>query len=321
MKNFISIIPLILLLYEPSFPCNVCGGGTNDIGVLALDGRALFGIGFDYDHYLGVWNEYGKWLSSDNTQTQKKIFIGGAYRLNRFLQFNFSVPYVWNYNNIPGYKARGSGIGDLTISGRYEFFHEFQLQKVNGKNRIDKTKPYLAVTFGFTLPTGKSIETAEHEADITGKGYYMTSLGVSLIKSIIRNRFQVSTDLSWQHSFEKTYNKYFGQVQPNLFKQQLGDKFNYSITLNYIFGSEHAVALTISGFLQNSYTQNGQKVDNTNEKTMKIGLAYSYYPTLKIRITPTIKYSIAGDNFGKNATGSFNAGVSITYYIPDYTIK
>lgn len=299
----------------------MCGGGTSDIGVLALDGRALFGIGFNYDHYLGVWNEYSKWLSSANTQNQTKVFIGGSYRFNRHIQFGFSVPYVWNYNNIPGLKARSGGIGDITISGRYEFFHEFQLRKINGKNRIDKVKPYLAVTFGITLPTGKSIETAEHETDITGKGYYVTSLGISLIKSLIRSRLQVSTDLNWQHCFKKTYDKYFGQVQQNPFNQQLGDRFNYSITLNYIFGSEHAVSVTASGFLQNSYLQNGQRVDNTNEKSLNLSLAYSYYPTIQLRITPVIKYSLAGDNFGKNATGSFNAGISVTYYIPDYTIK
>lgn len=315
MKKILTII-FFTLICKTIYPCNVCGGGTSDIGVLSLDGRLLFGFGLSYDKYNGTWDNSGKWIKSVYAQSQTKLLLGVAYRVSRHVQFSVSLPYAFNQSEVPGAQKNASGFSDMNISGRYEFFHEFQMKKVNGKSRIDKSLPYLAITFGLQLPTGRSIETAKNETEVTGKGYYATTLGVSLIKSIIRNRLQVTTDFSWQHSFEKTYDKYFNQPTTQ-FKQKPGDKFNYSLTLNYIFGSESAVSLTASGFLQSAYSLNGQSISNSDERVTNLTLAYTYYPHIQLRITPTVKFSLPGDNFGKNATGSLMLGINFAYYIPD----
>jgi outer membrane autotransporter protein len=127
------------------------------------------------------------------------------------------------------------------------------------------------------LPTGKSEETAKNEIDVTGKGFFTTSLGVSLRKSVIKNRFQLIADFSWQHSFSKEYKTYFGGPPPFSTKQA-GDKFNYSLTANYIFSSEHAVSFTASGFNQGSYLINDIAANNSDERSMNFALAYTYYP-------------------------------------------
>jgi hypothetical protein len=103
-------------------PCNICGGGTGDIVVLALDGRALVNLGLSYDSYLGSWDQNGVWRESAYKKDQARFSLAFAYRLNRHLQFGVSVPYVTNFHNVPGLKQRGSDIGDIYIAGRYEFF-------------------------------------------------------------------------------------------------------------------------------------------------------------------------------------------------------
>jgi hypothetical protein len=301
--------------------CNICGGGTNDIVILALDGRALVNFGFSYDNYAGVWNEYGIWRPSSYSTPQVKFALSAAYRINKHLQFGLTIPFLMNYSNIPGVKSEGKGLGDISLTGRYEFFHEFQVRKGKDRSEIDKVLPYLAVTFGITLPTGKSEETAENEVDITGKGFLMTSLGFSLTKSLIRNRLQISTDFSWQHCFEKSYDKYFGEDLGSPYTKRLGDKFNYGVSLNYIFGSEHAVGLAVSGFSQTPYFVNDQEGRNSSERALTFAMAYTYYPTLQFRITPSVRWIIPSDNVGKNATGSTTFSVNFTYYFPDYTIK
>ncbi len=302
-------------------PCNLCGGGTSDLIILAIDGRALINLGFSYDNYLGVWDQFGTWRESGFTKTQMRYSLSGAYRLNKHIQFGLSIPFYMNYNAVPGLKQRSSGLGDINISGRYEFFHEFQMKKKDGKEQIDKVLPYLALTFGITLPTGKSEETAENDVDVVGKGFYTTSLGISLTKTLIKNRFQISTDLSWQHSFKKTYNEYFGVALSSPFIKQPGDRYNYGLTFNYIFNNWHAVSLAISGYSQSCYYINSIEGLNSTEHGLNFMVMYTFYPSVPIRISPSIKWTIPTNNLGKNATGSTTFVLNLVYYFPDYDIK
>ena len=315
-----KILTIILVCYavfeSPVYTCNSCGGGTGDLAVLSLDGLALFNIGFSRDQFNGVWDKNGNWLTNNYSQSQFKIAMNSAYRLNRHIQFAVSLPFVFNNSNIPGLKQNGSGIGDLIIGGRYELFHEFQPKKEGKKLKLDKTLPYLAITFGLNLPTGKSEENAQNDVDITGKGFYSTTLGISVTKTIIRSKLQILGDFSWQHSFEKKYSSYFGKPITYDYRKKAGEKFNYSLTANYIINSFHSVSLTASGFFQNNYKLNGSEIDNSNERSSAIVLAYTYYPWVPFRITTSVKTGLPGDDMGMNAPGSTTYNINFTYYIP-----
>lgn len=304
------------MLESSVYSCNSCGGGTGDLAVLSLDGLALFNIGLSRDQFNGVWDKNGTWLKNNYSQSQFKIAMNSAYRLNRHIQFAVSLPFIFNNSNIPGLKQNGSGIGDLTIGGRYELFHEFQPRKEGKKLKLDKTLPYLAITFGLNLPTGKSEENAENDVDITGKGFYSTTLGISVTKTIIRSKLQILGDFSWQHSFEKKYSSYFGEPITYDYRKQAGEKFNYSLTANYIINSFHSVSLTASGFFQNNYKLNGSEIDNSNERSSALILAYTYYPWVPFRITTSVKTGVPGDDMGMNAPGSTTFNINFTYYIP-----
>lgn len=321
MRRILPFFIFLFILIPETKTCNICGGGTGELVVLALDGRALFNAGIFYDSYKGVWDQYGTYRVSQYTKNQYRFSLSGAYRFDKHLQFAVTIPYIMNYQNVPGLKSNSSSFGDIVMSGRYEFFHEYQLKKKNNKDYIDRTLPYLAVTFGLTLPTGKSEENAENDVDVTGKGFFMSSLGISLTKTLIKNKFQVSMDFSWQHSFQKTYESYFGQKLSTPMVKQQGDKFNYSMMFNYIFNSWHAVSFSASGYSQSPYTINSVRTELSDERSINFTMMYSYYPTLLFRITPQIKWNIPLDNLGKNATGSTTFGVNFTYYFDDYDIK
>jgi hypothetical protein len=316
MKKITLVLFLVFSFLNSSDACNSCGGGTGDLAVLSLDGLALFNIGFSRDQYTGFWDKNGNWRKNNYSQSQFRILFNSAYRLNRYLQFAVSLPMVFNSSNIPGLKQKGSGIGDITIGGRFEIFHEFQPKKSGKKLSLDKTLPYLAVTFAVTLPTGKSEENAENDVDITGKGFYSTTLGISATKSIIKSKLQILTDLSWQHSFEKKYSSYFGQPITYDYIKQPGEKFNYALTVNYIINSRHAAALTASGFYQNSFSQNGTKKDNTGERSTNLSFAYTFYPSIPFRITSSVKLALTGNDLGVNAQSSTAYNINFTYYIP-----
>jgi hypothetical protein len=316
MKKLLLVIIFAVILQPDIFSCNSCGGGTGDLAVLSLDGLALFNIGFNRDEITGVWDKDGKWIKNNYSQSQYKLSLNIAYRLNRHIQFAVSMPFVFNNSSIPGLKQNGSGIGDITVGGRYEIFHEFQPKKNGKKLSLDKSLPYLALTFGINLPTGKSDETAENDVDITGKGYYSSTLGISLTKSIIKSKFQLIGDFSWQHSFEKKYTSYFGTPITYDFRKQPGEKFNYNLTANYIINSRHAVSLSASGFFQGNYRKNDETIQNTEERNTNFILAYTFYPSIPFRITSSFKLGLPQNNFGVNAQGSTSFNINFTYYIP-----
>lgn len=313
MKKLIIIIILLLVL-ESGYSQICCGGGVYDVAVLSLNKKALFNVTYKFDNYIGVWDNNSDWRKTNHTSYQMLPAFSGAFRFNRNLQAGVLIPYVINRNDLPGLESGGSGIGDIVFTGRYELFHEYSLYKEKNKIKTDRNTPYVAITFGMTFPTGKSDENAKSEVDITGKGFYTSSLGVSVIKTILKNKVQIGGDLNWQHSFKKTYEQYYGN--PAIpYERKQGDRFNYAVSANYLINFYNSVSLAIGGFIQNNYSIDGNAVDNSGENALSFIASYTYYPETYIRISPLVKWNIPASGIGKNATGSFLLGINLVYYL------
>jgi hypothetical protein len=316
MKKIFLLLIFITILYSGGiYSQSCCGGSFYDIAVLSLDKQALFNVGINYDNYNGTWNQNGNWKKLNITSWQMRPLIAGAYRFNKYLQGGITIPYIINRNELPGLKPQASGIGDISVSGRFELFHEYQRYKSGERYKIDSKKPYLAFTFGLTLPTGKSDETAVTESEITGKGIYSTSLGISTVKSIIQKKFQIGLDLSWQHNFSKTYDKIYNEPLDASQKKKLGDRFNYGLSFIYLISDIHAASLAVGGFRQGRYRINEILGDNSDEGSLNLSASYTYYPLSNVRITPTFKWFIPKDDYGKNATGSTAYTINFVYYL------
>jgi hypothetical protein len=313
-KIFFVFVLGSILISRSILSQSCCGGSLYDIAVLSLDKKALFTVGVNYDNYNGAWNQNGEWRKLNITSWQMKPLIAGAYRFNKFIQAGLTIPYVINRNELPGLKPQASGLGDLSVSGRFELFHEFQRYKTSERFKVDANTPYLAITGGIIFPTGTSDESASTEAEITGKGIFSTSLGLSAVKSIIQNKFQIALDLGWQHNFEKTYDKYFNEPQSPE-KRKSGDKFIYGLSFIYLINSWHAASASIGGFRQGSYKIDDVKIGNSDESSLNFSASYTYYPASFVRITPTFKWFIPKNDYGKNTTGSYTYMLNFVYYI------
>ena len=316
IKKILIIIFLSFALLQGSlFGQACCVGNSYDIAVVPLTKTALFNLGFNFENYYGSWDPEGVWTKTTYTSYQMRYNAAAAYRFNKSLQVSAYIPLIYNRNEIPGNKPDGFGFGDASVSGRFELTHEFEMNSINGKRIVDDKTPYIAATFGLIFPTGISDETAITESEITGKGTFSSLLGLSFIKSIKKEKFQLGLDLNWQHNFSKTYEKYFGQAISNSFTKKLGDKYNFSITTNYMFSEEHNVTFAFGGFLQSNLSIDGTVNENTSEKLLNFSLSYSYYPTEKLRFSPAFKWNIFSDNFGKNTSGSLIFTLNAIYYI------
>ncbi|MFZ4592248.1 MAG: transporter [Ignavibacteria bacterium] len=313
MKKLLIIL-FIILISKASYSQVCCGGGVYDVAVLSLNKRALFNVGYKFDNNLGVWDSEKEWRKISQTSYQMTPTFSGAYRFNKQLQAGILIPFVINKNELPGLPSNGSGIGDVVLSGRYEIFHEYSLYKEKDKIITDKKTPYFAVTFGMTFPTGKSDEEAESEVNISGKGFYTTSLGLSFIKTILKDKIQIGSDVNWQHSFIKTFEKYYGAAVPSYERKQ-GDRFNYSVTANYLINFYNSVSFSLGGFYQSDYSINGSSIGNSDESSFSMVASYTWYPKTYIRISPLVKWNIPSSGYGKNATGSTLFGINLVYYL------
>jgi len=314
MKKISLLITVLLISAGTAKAQSCCGGSFYDIAVLPLDKKALFNAGINYDNYNGVWDNTGTWKKINYTSYQVKPVVSAVYRFNKLLQAGASLPYVFNGSELTGLEPNGSGVGDISVNGRLEIFHEFQRYKSGKKYVQDSKTPYLAVTFGVVLPTGRSDELAMTEAEITGKGFFMTSLGVSVMKTIIKDKFQVALDLGWHHSFEKNYEKNYG-VPTASFSKQLGEKLNYGLSFNYLINYWNAASFSVGGFTQGAYKINDVKGIDSDERSIFLTGSYTYYPVPDIRITPSFKWNIPYDNLGKNALTSLSLVLNAVYYI------
>lgn len=314
VRTIIKIL-ILILIYTDAYACNICGGGTSDIAVLALDGKALFNLGFSRENFSGIWDNKGNWHKNNFSQHQYKLTLGTAYRFNRYLQCALNIPVIFNRSALTGLKQNGTGLGDITIRGRYEIFHEFQ--PIKQKYKIDKTLPYFAIVCGINLPTGNSEEEAENDVDVTGSGFFSSVIGISVTKSILRQKLQIIADLSWQHSFEKKYSSYFGEPVSYDYSKQPGDKISYSLSTNYIINNWHAFSFSITGFLEGNHKINDIEINNSESKNIGFTIAYTYYPSTPFRITSAIKFTPRADNLGLNNQTSDLLSVNLTYYIAE----
>jgi hypothetical protein len=315
MKKSLLFIIIFLLTHINIYAQACCGNGLFDVSVLSLNKRAMFGINFRYDNYLGIWDDQSQWRKLNYTSYQLNPSFSTAYRFNRHFQIGISIPYVINKKNLPGLPDYGSGIGDISLNGRYEIFHEFEEKEIGRNIVIDKSKPYLAIIFGAIFPTGISDETANSDVDITGRGSFSSIIGLSAVKTLVRDKLQFGTDINWQHNFEQTYEKYFNEPLTTPFTRQIGDRFNFATSLNYILNLKNSFAIYLSGFLQNSLKVEETKINNSDEALLNFAFAYSYYPTTYLRFNSILKWNLPVSNIGKNSSGSLTFTLNLIYYI------
>jgi len=106
---------------------------------------------------------------------------------------------------------------------------------------------------------------------------------------------------------------------PTSFTKNQGERINYGISFTYLINHWNAASLTAGGFSQGPFSINGLKSDNSNEYGWSFTASYTYFPYTFFRITPSFKWYIPENNFGKNSTGSLLFNINFVYYIENET--
>jgi hypothetical protein len=153
-----------------------CCAGTGAItpGRLSLQEDALVGLRLKAANAFGSWRSDGSYAGAPpgSTEWDFEEDLFAAIRLAPRAQIAALVPLVQTYRRTPALSERGGGIGDVNLSGRYDF-------ALAGESRW---LPGIAALAGVTFPTGIAVESADGQlaTDATGTGAYQANLGVAL---------------------------------------------------------------------------------------------------------------------------------------------
>lgn len=153
-----------------------CCAGTGAVtpGRLAIHEDALVGIQARSADSFGSFRSDGTYLRASAIERDFEQDVFGAWRVAGRAQLALLVPFVQTFRSEQGASDLGGGLGDVNLSGRYDFVLAGQSNLVPG----------IAVLAGITFPTGRAIESsdaANHRlgSDATGTGAYEANVGLA----------------------------------------------------------------------------------------------------------------------------------------------
>jgi hypothetical protein len=173
---FASALTLVAAVFPGRAWGQACcaGAGAVTPGRLAIHEDALVGLQLKGANAFGSFSSDATYHGSPARTTEWELEqdLFGALRILPRGQLALLVPTVQTYRRTPDQSSFGGGIGDINLSGRYDFVLAGEARYIPG----------IAVLAGVTFPTGESIESAEDSlgTDSTGVGTYQANLGLAL---------------------------------------------------------------------------------------------------------------------------------------------
>ncbi len=177
-----------------------------------------------------------------------------AARLFTHAQVALAVPFRQTFRAASGLSEVGGGLGDLSLSGRYDF-------TLAGESSV---MPGLAVLAGISLPTGRAPEAARLPlgTDASGTGAFLFSLGVGVEQ----------TFGSWFASGSLVLSQATPRSVGGLTSLQ-GLGLSALLSAGYGFQSEAALALTAGYADSRDALVDGAAVPDSGRAHFQIGLS------------------------------------------------
>lgn len=196
-------------------------------------------------------------------------------------QIALLVPFVETVRRSHGDSEAGGGLGDLNMSGRYDFYLAGQ----------SKWLPGIAMLVGVTLPTGTPPDVAQKPlaTDATGTGTLQASLGLSLEQSY--GDFLI--DLTGLVA------RRMGRTVRGV-DETLGTQYTALGALTYSFPRGEAIALVLSYTAEQDATINGDVAPNTGRRLPLVSVAGLWPISSAWRIQGSASLNPPIDDLGKN---------------------
>ena len=222
--------------------------------------------------------------------------IAASARITDRAQAGIMIPMIEMHRNDFGLDEWGSGIGDLSLTARYD--------SVPGQALY---WPGLGLLLSSTLPTGTAPDSATHRlaTDATGEGTYDLTFGVNVDKSFEHVYAGVS---GWAtHRFAHAVSV---PGSPPI-NESFALRWTLLAVVSYVFENESALGIQVSTMNEGIATINGASAPSTSLRTTTIGLAGVVPVRDNWRIQGSLFSDVMLGSFGRNEPAGYGLTAAI----------
>jgi hypothetical protein len=260
------------------------GAGAVTPGRLAVHEDALVGLQVRLADTFGSFRGDGVYVRANATEQDAEQDLFGAWRVAPHAQLALLVPFVQTYRRAEGATDTGGGLGDVNLSGRYDFV-------LAGESGFI---PGAAVLAGITLPTGRSIESSDAvdhplASDATGIGAYQVNVGLALEQ----------TSGPWLVGLSGLYSKPTARTVFGM-KVSLASQWTALAAIAYTFSNDAALALVASYAVQGNTVADGVERAGTARRIPQFTLSGLYPLTDAWRVQGGLFVTPPFSQFGRN---------------------
>ena len=295
-----ALAGLAVLIASRDAAAQACCAGGSVVAPTRLAAYEDFAVGVQTraQGSMGSFGADGRYLpsqaSSEQTFEQQLL---ASVRFARAAQAGVVLRALSTHRNAGSLDEWGGGLGDVTLTARYDFILPAELPRMPG----------LAVLAAATLPTGTPPDRAAQPlaTDATGAGTFDASLGLSL---------------------EKAGNHVFGMLAlwgtqragrtvsvpgaPSV-TQSFALRWTVLATAGWVFDSEAAVALFATAFNEGDPTINGARDAAGGRRLTTVGAAGAVPFAAAWRVQGTAFTDLAVVSLGRNQPAGAGGTISL----------
>ncbi len=255
------------------------GGAAYQPARLKLHEDWLVGLSLQASDQLGDADQTGTY-SSRAQGAGEQDYVENLLATVRVLergQVGLSVPFDENNRYAPGLHQFGGGIGDISLTARWDFLYSNESAHFPG----------ISVLAGVTFPTGVPPESGglPLSANSTGLGAWQAAVGLALERTFFDRVVVNATGLVTQGFPRHVTSVDEGVVQS--VNEQLGTQFSGLLAVGWIFPDDAAVAATFTYSESLDARQNGVAVPMSEIEINTLGLAAGFPITDEWRLQAT----------------------------------
>ncbi|GAC1351812.1 MAG: hypothetical protein NVSMB1_08470 [Polyangiales bacterium] len=271
-----------------------CAGSTAlTPGRLALHEDALVAASFRAATLIGSHDASRQYSPSPN-QTSERDFeqdVIGTLRIVPRGQATVLVPFNETFRRFPTASEGGGGLGDVTLSARYDFVAAGASQTIPG----------IAMLAGVTLPTGTPPERATRPlaTDATGIGAFQGALGAAVEQTFGHLLLNLSVFAS------KRLPRTASSVHTTL-----GTQVTTFGAIGYSFDNDAAIALTASYAVEGNAVVDGEEVSSSGRAITTVAAAAAWPLSDHYRLQGSVVMNPPLSQLGKNQPSSL--GMTLT---------
>jgi hypothetical protein len=273
-----------------------CCAGTGALtpGRLSLHEDALIGTQVRAATVLGSFDDGAHYTGAASSGTSELDFeqdLFAALRVLRRGQVALLVPFVETRRAEQGFTDFGGGIGDVNLSGRYDFI-------LAGQSRW---LPGIGVLVGITAPTGTPPDKAHNllATDATGVGAWQANGGLAIEQIYGQWLFNVTQLVAWR-----------APRTAQGVDEALAPQWVTLVGAAYTFHDEASVALFGSYTLEGEATVNGSLAIASSRRVALVTLSAAHPLSDRWRLQGGIFTNPPLSGLGRNQTAT--AGITFT---------